>query len=87
MQRFFLSWFHCLDAFVIVGSFAIDLLEHGIAEEIASLVIVLRLWRFVKIIQEFSVEQSELTEELRKQIEELKEQVGDLESQLLRAER
>ncbi|RWA07622.1 hypothetical protein EKO27_g7480 [Xylaria grammica] len=85
--KFFLSWFHCLDAFVIVGSFAIDLLEHGIAEEIASLVIVLRLWRFVKIIQEFSVEQSELTEELRKQIEELKEQVGDLESQLLRAER
>ncbi|KAI1428565.1 hypothetical protein F5Y12DRAFT_670326 [Xylaria sp. FL1777] len=80
--KFFSSWFHCLDAFVIVGSFTVDLLEHGIAEEIASLVVVLRLWRFVKIIQEFSVEQEELMEGLRKRIEELEEQVEDLESQL-----
>ncbi|KAI1363750.1 hypothetical protein F5Y08DRAFT_233096 [Xylaria arbuscula] len=74
--KFFSSWFHCLDAFVIVGSFAVDLLEHGIAEEIASLVVVLRLWRFVKIVQEFSVEQSELTEALRRRIDELEAQVG-----------
>ncbi|TGJ87015.1 hypothetical protein E0Z10_g1770 [Xylaria hypoxylon] len=85
--KFFSNWFHCLDAFVIVGSFTVDLLEHGIAEEIASLVVVLRLWRFVKIVQEFSVEQSELTEELRRQIEELEKQVGDLESQLRVVER
>ncbi|KAI0813348.1 hypothetical protein GGR55DRAFT_571217 [Xylaria sp. FL0064] len=82
--RFFTNWFHCLDAFVIVVSFAVDLLEHGIAEEIASLVIVLRLWRFVKIVQEFSVEQEELMEGLRKRIEELEGQVGDLEAQLSR---
>jgi membrane protein implicated in regulation of membrane protease activity len=79
--QFFSSWFHRLDAFVIVGSFAVDLLEHGVAEEIASLIVVLRLWRFVKIVQEFSVEQSEQTEELRRRIEELEKQLVDLESQ------
>ncbi|KAI1502650.1 hypothetical protein F5X99DRAFT_378744 [Biscogniauxia marginata] len=79
---FFDSWFHRFDAFVIVGSFAVDLLEHGVAEEIASLIIVLRLWRFVKIIQEFSVEASEQTEELRGRIEDLEMQKADLEAQL-----
>ncbi|KAI8624833.1 hypothetical protein F5Y19DRAFT_283651 [Xylariaceae sp. FL1651] len=83
--EYFSSWFHCLDAFVIVGSFAVDLLEHGVAEEIASLIVILRLWRFIKIVQEFSVEQSEQTEALRMRIEELEKQVADLESQ--RAER
>ncbi|KAI1258662.1 hypothetical protein F5Y18DRAFT_340823 [Xylariaceae sp. FL1019] len=75
--EFFSNWFHCLDAFVIVGSFVVDLLEHGLAEEIASLIVVLRLWRFVKIIQEFSVEQSEQTEALYKRIEDLEKQLFD----------
>ncbi|KAK8098401.1 uncharacterized protein PG998_013887, partial [Apiospora kogelbergensis] len=60
--RYLSSWFHCFDAFVIVGSFVIDLLEHGIAEEIASLIVILRLWRFVKIANELSVEASEQIE-------------------------
>ncbi|KAI0473015.1 hypothetical protein GGR56DRAFT_677051 [Xylariaceae sp. FL0804] len=80
--KYFSSWFHCFDAFVIVGSFAVDLLEHGVAEEIASLVVVLRLWRFVKIINEFSVEQSEQTEDLRGRIEMLEARNADLEAQL-----
>ncbi|KAI5927218.1 hypothetical protein F4810DRAFT_706595 [Camillea tinctor] len=79
---FFSSWFHCFDAFVIVVSFAVDLLEHGVVEEIASLIVVFRLWRFVKIIQEFSVEASEQTEELHKRIEDLEAQKAALEAQL-----
>ena len=63
-------------------SFAVDLLEHGVAEEIASLIVILRLWRFVKIIQEFSVEASEQTEELRRRIEDLEAQKSALEAQL-----
>ncbi|KAI1336546.1 ion transporter [Xylariaceae sp. FL0016] len=80
--KYFSSWFHCFDAFIIVASFAVDLLEHGVEEQIASLIVILRLWRFVKIIQEFSVEQSEQTEELRKRIDELETQKADLEAQL-----
>ncbi|KAI0601516.1 hypothetical protein F4775DRAFT_589295 [Biscogniauxia sp. FL1348] len=79
---FFTSWFHCFDAFVIAVSFAVDLLEHGVVEEIASLIVVFRLWRFVKIIQEFSVEASEQTEELHKRIEDLEAQKAALEAQL-----
>ncbi|KAI1130070.1 hypothetical protein F5Y10DRAFT_236583 [Nemania abortiva] len=79
--RFFASWFHQLDAFVILVSFAVDLLQHSIATEIASLIVVLRLWRFVKIVQEFSVEQTEATEALRMRIEELEGQLRDLEAQ------
>ncbi|KAI0394117.1 hypothetical protein F5Y17DRAFT_429491 [Xylariaceae sp. FL0594] len=76
----FRNWFHCLDSFVIVVSFAVDLLEHGVAEDIASLIVVLRLWRFIKVVQEISVEQSEQTEALYRRIAELEKQVEDLEA-------
>jgi hypothetical protein len=75
------SWFHCFDAFVIVGSFAIDLLEHGVAEEIASLIVILRLWRFVKIVNEFTVEASAQMEEIRMRVEDLEKENAELRSQ------
>ncbi len=62
--------------------FAVDLLEHGVAEEIASLVVVLRLWRFVKIVDEFSVEASEQTEELRRRIGDLEKQNRELRARV-----
>ncbi|KAI0015177.1 hypothetical protein F4780DRAFT_784416 [Xylariomycetidae sp. FL0641] len=79
---FFSSWFECFDAFVIVVSFCIDVLERGVAVEIASLIVILRLWRFVKIMEEFSVEASEEMEELRKRVEELEAQNATLEAHL-----
>ncbi|KAI1380938.1 hypothetical protein F4677DRAFT_441267 [Hypoxylon crocopeplum] len=86
---YFSSWLHCFDAFVIVVGFAIDLFEHNTAEEIASLIVILRLWRFVEIVDEFSVEASEQTEEqtedLRKQIQDLQTRNADLEAQLSRS--
>lgn len=67
--------------------FAIDLFENNIAEEIASLIVILRLWRFVKIVDEFSVEASEQAEEqtgeLRKRIQDLEARNAALEAQLL----
>ncbi|EEY14359.1 predicted protein [Verticillium alfalfae VaMs.102] len=49
------DWFHCLDAVVIVTSFYVELLSHGIIEDIASLVIVFRLFRFAKMVEEMSM--------------------------------
>lgn len=80
--RYFKEKLHCFDAFVIVMGFAVDLLEHNVVEEIASLVVILRLWRFVKIVDEFSVEASEQTEDLRQRIEDLEKQNRDLRAQI-----
>lgn len=71
---------------MIVGSFAIDLLEHSVAEEIASLIVILRLWRFVKIVNEFSVEASEQMEALRRRVEHLEKENGRLQAQLNHAD-
>ncbi|TAQ91537.1 hypothetical protein B7494_g150 [Chlorociboria aeruginascens] len=69
--RYFQSTFHIFDALVIVAGFIVDVLLHGVLEEIASLVVVLRLWRFFKIIEEFSVGAEEQMDQLEEKIEAL----------------
>lgn len=81
-NRYFRSWFHKFDAFVVIAGFAVDLIENNTAEEIASLIVILRLWRFVKIVDEFSVEASEEMEEMRKRIEDLESRNAALEAQI-----
>ncbi|KAI2463630.1 hypothetical protein F4781DRAFT_437225 [Annulohypoxylon bovei var. microspora] len=81
---YFRSWFHRFDAFVVVAGLAVDLIENNTAEEIASLIVILRLWRFVKIVDEFSVEASEEMEDLRKRVEELESRNAALEAQVAR---
>lgn len=63
-------------------SFVVDVLLRGILEEIASLVIVLRLWRVFKIIEELSVGSQEQTEGLRQRIEALEKEKSQLEVDL-----
>ncbi|CAJ2503012.1 Uu.00g104060.m01.CDS01 [Anthostomella pinea] len=81
--EFFYNWSHCFDALVIVLGFAVDLLEHNVTGEIVSLIVILRLWRFFKIVQDFWGEQAEQTEELRKRVEDLEKRNADLEAQLM----
>lgn len=81
---FFRSKFHCFDATVIVASFVIDVLLRGILEEVASLVIILRLWRVFKIIEELSVGAQEQTEALRERIELLEREKSQMEVELTR---
>ena len=73
-----------MDGLVIIASFVIDLLTHGILEEIASLVIVLRLWRFVKIVEELSVGASERMEEIEQQVELLEKENAELKVEIRR---
>ncbi|ROV92372.1 hypothetical protein VMCG_09153 [Cytospora schulzeri] len=76
------SWFHLFDALIIVASFLIDCLTRGIVEEVASLVIILRLWRFVKIIEEMSVGASEKMEDIEMKAEQLEEENAELKREL-----
>lgn len=65
-----------------MAGFVVDVLLHGILEEVASLVIVLRLWRFFKIIEEFSVGAQEQMDGLELRIESLEVENRDLKERL-----
>ncbi|PVH85330.1 hypothetical protein DL98DRAFT_568508 [Cadophora sp. DSE1049] len=85
--RYFSSRFHTFDALVIVIGFFTDVLLHGTLEEVASLVVVLRLWRFFKIIEEFSVGAQEQMDGLEMRIGELEEENGHLRGLLRKGKR
>ena len=79
MQRYFSSPFHTFDAIVILTAFLIDLILHaGPLEEAGSLVVVLRLWRVFKIIEEFSSGAEDSIAELQEKIEELKREKDEV---------
>lgn len=77
-RYFTTSRFHTFDGLVIVIGFFTDVLLHGTLEVIASLVVVLRLWRFFKIIEEFGVGAQEQMDGLEMRITELEEENGRL---------
>ncbi|KAK5688900.1 hypothetical protein LTS10_000879 [Elasticomyces elasticus] len=68
---YFRTFFHILDATVIITAFILDVLLKGIVDDISSLVMVLRLWRVVKIISEMSAATQERLEPREERAEEL----------------
>lgn len=76
--RYFHTPFHTFDALIILLSFTLDVLLHGILEEVASLVVILRLWRFFKIIEEFGVGAQEQMDGLEMKIQELERENSEL---------
>jgi voltage-gated hydrogen channel 1 len=72
VKSYFASPFHTFDALVILTAFIVDLVLHaGPLEEAGSLVVVLRLWRVFKIIEEFSSGAEDQLAELQERIDEL----------------
>ncbi|KAK9427603.1 hypothetical protein V1505DRAFT_379635 [Lipomyces doorenjongii] len=66
------SKFHIFDSLVIVAGFVIDVTTHGTEEELGSLVIVLRLWRVIQIIEELSAASEDALDRYWEEIEKLK---------------
>jgi hypothetical protein len=74
LPRYFNSKFHIFDATVIVAGFIVDVLLHGTIEEAGSLVVIGRLWRVFKIIEEFSSGAEDQIEGLQERIELLEKE-------------
>jgi len=60
----------------------IDVLLKGVLEEIASLVVVLRLWRVFKIIEELSAGAQEQMEGLQEKVETLERENRELKQEI-----
>ncbi|RMD43336.1 hypothetical protein DV735_g1839, partial [Chaetothyriales sp. CBS 134920] len=78
---YFKSAFHVFDAIVIVLAFIIDLLLKGPLQEAGSLVVVLRLWRVFKIVEELSTNANDQMEDLYDQIDHLKRENDKVRSE------
>lgn len=52
--RYFCSWWHALDAAIVVTSLVLELVLKGIERETLSLLVVFRLWRLVRIMHAVS---------------------------------
>ncbi|KAK9364482.1 hypothetical protein V1509DRAFT_636223 [Lipomyces kononenkoae] len=76
------KWLRILDAVVIVGSVVFDSLEQGPLAEGAELIVVLRLWRIIKISNEIGNETTEKVEELKEDNHALRGRVTFLEQEL-----
>ncbi|GAB1202647.1 hypothetical protein APSETT445_001268 [Aspergillus pseudonomiae] len=74
ITSYFSSKFHIFDAIVIVVAFGVDVALHGIEEEVGSLIVVLRLWRVFKIIEELESANEGTLEEYEHEIERLRQE-------------
>ncbi len=81
-DSYFKSKFHCFDATVIIAGFVVDVCLRGVIEEVGSLVVIGRLWRVFKIIEEFSGAAEDQLGALEEQIEGLEEEKSGLRSEL-----
>lgn len=69
---------------MIIAGFVIDVCLKGELEEVGSTIVVLRLWRVFKIIEEFSTGSKEQMDGLSEHIEQLQSEVDELEGKLRR---
>jgi len=60
----------------------VDVLLRGVIEEVASLVVILRLWRVVKIIEELSVGAQEQMEDLIEKVTDLQRENEELKAEV-----
>lgn len=82
LDSYFHSKFHCFDASTIIASFLVDVLTHGPVEEAGSLIIILRLFRVFKIVEESSTVATETVEGYEEKIRNLKSENQELRQRI-----
>ena len=85
MSRYFKSKFHCFDAAIIIAGFIVDVCLKSVldqmAEEVGSIIVVLRLWRVFKIIEEFSAGAEEQLDKMAEKLEKCQMENAELKKE------
>ncbi|KLO12638.1 hypothetical protein SCHPADRAFT_409970 [Schizopora paradoxa] len=68
---------HLFDAVVILTTFVLEVVLRGREQELVGLLVLLRLWRLVKLVGGIAVGAGEIDEELSKQLAETKQELEE----------
>lgn len=86
---YFYSFWHFLDAFVIIASLILEVLLRGPARETAALLVVFRMWRLVRVMhsvaESINMQHEEQVEKHHKLEKEQHQRIQQLEKQLREA--
>ncbi|KDQ19466.1 hypothetical protein BOTBODRAFT_153373 [Botryobasidium botryosum FD-172 SS1] len=78
---------HIFDAFIITTTFVLEVALKGREQELAALLIILRLWRLVKLVGGVAVGAGELDEENVRLLEETQLELEETKKQLVTVQR
>lgn len=84
---YFASKFHVFDATIIIASFVVEVALQGITEEVASLIVILRLFRVIKIVDELGVAADEQMKDLEARLAEYEKENQELKGEVERLRR
>ncbi|KAH9945990.1 uncharacterized protein BXZ73DRAFT_86207 [Epithele typhae] len=73
---------HLFDAAVVLATFVLEVVLRGKERELAGLLVVLRLWRLVKLVGGIAVGAGEIGEEQAKELEETREELKSTQAEL-----
>ncbi|KAI0636824.1 hypothetical protein C8Q77DRAFT_526463 [Trametes polyzona] len=68
---------HLFDALVILTTFVLEVVLRGRERELAALLVILRLWRLVKLVQGIAVSAGELDEHQAQELAETRQRLKD----------
>ncbi|KAH9484237.1 Voltage-gated hydrogen channel 1 [Psilocybe cubensis] len=73
---------HAFDSIIILTTFVLEVILRGKERELAGLLVILRLWRLVKLVGGVAVGAGELEEETAKELEEMKAELDKVRAEL-----
>ncbi|KAI0273676.1 hypothetical protein BC834DRAFT_855021 [Gloeopeniophorella convolvens] len=77
---------HLFDALIIVTTFVLEVILRGRERELAGLLIILRLWRLIKLVGGVAVGAGEIEDETYKELAQVKSELEESHASLARAQ-
>jgi len=76
------SVLHLVDAVIIIATFVLELVLRGAGRELAALLVILRLWRLVKLVGSVAVASGDLSEERAEELHAAKQELARVKAEL-----